>query len=171
VSDRPPDELAERRRTAVTRDIARGVRHPRKRAFLEAYATSGNITLAAESAGVGRATHYVWMRDDPAYAEAARIAKEISCDLLEAALRQRGMGWTEPILNAQGEVVGHHRRYDTTSAIFLLKGARPHVYRERYEHSGPDGGPIPVEHRIEDIVAKLRAARGLPENVIDVEEA
>ena len=34
---------------------------------------------------------------------------------------------------------------DTVAMIFLLKGLRPKKYRERYEHSGPQEGPIPLE--------------------------
>jgi hypothetical protein len=29
--------------------------------------------------------------------------------------------------------------------IFMLKGAKPEKYRERFEHSGPSGGPIPTQ--------------------------
>jgi hypothetical protein len=33
-------------------------------------------------------------------------------------------------------------RSDTVAAIFLLKGARPHVYRDRHEVTGKEGGPL-----------------------------
>jgi hypothetical protein len=40
------------------------------------------------------------------------------------------------------------REYDTTAAIFWLKGALPEKYRDRYEHrhSGPAGGPIQMQN-------------------------
>ena len=44
----------------------------------------------------------------------------------------------------KGEVVGTIRKYSDTLLIFLLKGALPEVYRERYEISGGNK-PLRVE--------------------------
>jgi hypothetical protein len=41
------------------------------------------------------------------------------------------------------------REYSDTLLMFLLKGKRPELYRDRRvtaEMSGPNGGPIPIEH-------------------------
>lgn len=45
------------------------------------------------------------------------------------------------------------REYSDTLAIFLLKAHKPEKYRERHEHTGPNGGPIQfekIERRIVD---------------------
>lgn len=47
--------------------------------------------------------------------------------------------------NNQGTgVVGQKRVKSDTMLIFMLKGAAPEKYRERFEHSGPAGGPIQI---------------------------
>jgi terminase small subunit-like protein len=106
------------------------IRHPKKRAFLGRYAESANVRQACEAVGINRQTHYNWLKSDPDYAEAFERAKDEAADRLEELARSRASAGSDTLL------------------IFLLKGARPDVYRERYEHSGPGGGPIPHEARI-----------------------
>src|SRR5947209_7038205 len=43
-----------------------------------------------------------------------------------------------------GEKVGSIRKYSDHLLQTMLKGRRPDVYRERYEHSGPGGAPLPT---------------------------
>jgi hypothetical protein len=118
--------------------------HPKKRAFLVAYAASGTINRAAIAADINRGSHLVWLRDDDAYATAFAQAKEIAADRLEDEARRRAVeGELEPVYQG-GRLVGWKRVKDTTLLIFLLKGMRPEKYREHFEHSGPGGGPIPI---------------------------
>ncbi len=132
------------------RDIA----HLKKRAFLGAYAECGSVAKAAKTAGISRRSHQLWMKASgpgaDAYREAFAEAHEMACDMLEAEARTRAVEGTRrykfyrgrPILDPRtGEPYFEHD-YSDTLLIFLLKGARPEKYRERYEHSGPDGGPI-----------------------------
>lgn len=121
-------------------------RHPKKRAFLAAYATCGNITTAAEAAKIDRTTYYVWTENDPDFVTAANFAREEAADRLEEEARRRAAeGFNEPVFY-QGEQVGAVRRYSDTLLIFLLKGARPEKYADRHEVSGRNGGPVGVEH-------------------------
>ena len=122
----------------------------KKRAFLAAYAKSGNISTAAEAAGIDRRRHYEWLADDPdgSYAAAVAAAYDQAGDYLEEKARQRATeGWEEPVWY-QGDEVGRVRKYSDTLLIFLLKGAKPDKYRERgtFEHTGKDGGPIEHKH-------------------------
>lgn len=71
------------------------IRHPKKRAFLAAYAACGNVTLAAEGAGIHRTLHYRWLGDDLTYADAFRQAEEQAADRLEQAARARAVGGVE----------------------------------------------------------------------------
>src|SRR5215510_13012940 len=61
------------------------ISHVKKRAFLAAYGKMGNVALAAEIAKVDRRTHYDWLKNDPAYAEAFR---EFAAAFLDEQLRQ-----------------------------------------------------------------------------------
>ena len=117
---------------------------PKKRAFLLAYAELGIVTYAAKAAQIHRLTHNDWLKTDAVYAADFEVAKEGAADRLEReALRRAVEGWDEPIV-WRGEVTGMVRRYSDTLLIFMLKGAKPEKYRERFEHSGPGGGPIAV---------------------------
>ena len=122
------------------------ITHPRKRAFLAAYAECGNVTTAAELSKVRRSTVYLWRESDPAFVEAMAAAEEQAADLLEQEARRRAhAGVDEPVFY-KGDECGVVRRYSDTLLIFLLKGARPEKYRERIsqEIGGPGGGPVEV---------------------------
>jgi hypothetical protein len=129
-----------------------------KREFLKAFAAVGVLTWAAERAGVCRDCHYKWLKNDPNYVEAYLQAEDMAKDALEAEAHRRAVHGTEErelTIEEQhdkdGKSTGRTRKLKTTSRlsdtllIFLLKGARPAKFRERYEFSGPGGGPIQVE--------------------------
>lgn len=137
-----------------------------KKAFLAAYAGTGNISAAAKAAGIDRTAHYEWIKSDEAYREAFDVADAESVDLLEREARRRAAeGVDEPVIHqgqmmgawvtANGETVAPNtpgatlipltiKKYSDTLLIFLLKGARPERYRDnaRVEHTGRGGGPI-----------------------------
>lgn len=69
--------------------------HPKKRAFLAAYAECGTVTRAAEIAGIERNTHYVWLKDDPDYAKACEAAYEQAAERLEQEARRRAVEGVE----------------------------------------------------------------------------
>ena len=120
--------------------------HPKKAAFLAALAEVGNITQAAEIAGIDRKTHYIWMKNDPDYSAAYEAAMEQAADRLEQEARRRAVeGVAKPVFY-QGRQVGVVQEYSDTLLIFLLKGARPEKYAERYDQriSGPGGGPLQI---------------------------
>jgi len=89
--------------------------HPKKRAVLAAYATSGRLVHACKSAKTDAFMHYYWMRTDPAYATAFAEAQEVVANLLEeeAIRRATKMQHASDVL-----------------LIFLLKGAKPQKYRD-----------------------------------------
>jgi hypothetical protein len=105
---------------------------PKKRAFLRAYAeTGGNISKAAEAAGITRWTHYEWLRIDPDYPDLFEDARTQAGDTLEAEATRRAVeGVLEPVFY-QGQEVGAVRRYSDTLLIVRLKAAKPEEYRER----------------------------------------
>lgn len=121
-------------------------RQQKKKAFLAAFAEVGNITRAAELAGVSRAMHYDWLRDDPDYPALFQAADQQACDRLEQEARRRAVeGTLKPVFQG-GKKVGVVQEYSDTLLIFLMKGAMPERYKDRVhsEVSAPGGGPVEV---------------------------
>ena len=127
----------------------------KKDIFLEAYAKCGNVSRAATLSDIDRGQHYRWMLSDPKYAVAFEMAQEQAIELLEAEVRRRGLeGDKKYKFDKAGKPIKHprtgepyyERQYSDTLLIFLLKSLKPGVYRDRVEHTGPDGGPITIEH-------------------------
>ena len=110
----------------------------RQDAFLKEYKLCATVTHAAKLANIGRQTHYDWLRKDEEYQVAFAEAEIAATDALVAEARRRATQGVEESVYYQGEVVGTIRKYSDTLLIFLLKGALPEVYRERYEISGGD---------------------------------
>jgi len=113
---------------AVTRR-SDNIRHPRKRAFLTAYAETGNVTQAAETAGIHRDTHYAWLESDQGYPAAFATAGEAAADRLEAEARRRAVEGVEQPVWYHGMQVGSARRYSDRLLMFLLRGVRPERYQ------------------------------------------
>jgi hypothetical protein len=114
------------------------IEHPRQREFLIAYEMCGNVNTASRTIHLNPFDVYKW-RDEKhedsgeltVEAKTFRLALQI-CDehritALEKEARRRAFAGSDILL------------------IFLLKGARPHVYRDnaKIEMSGPDGVPLP----------------------------
>ena len=132
----------------------------KKIAFLEAYAKIGTITYAAKASGVNRQRHYDWLKGDAEYVGHFASAQEQAIEVMEVeALRRAVTGVDKPIY-FQGKKIDTIKEYSDILLIFLLKGARPEKYRDRMEHTGQGGGPIPVQHDLSKLPAdKLLALR------------
>jgi hypothetical protein len=110
--------------------------------FLKALAESGNVTIAARQAKVGRTLVYETERADPAFKEAWLNALEEAADLLEEEARRRAYkGVKKPVFQG-GECVGFIQEYSDTLLIFLLKGIRPKKFRDRHEVDVPPDSPL-----------------------------
>jgi hypothetical protein len=107
---------------------------PKKRAsFLAALAESGNVSEACKLAVVSRDCVYRLRKNDTDFAAAWEAAIEIACDVLEKEARRRAVdGWLEPVHHL-GIPTSYVVKYSDTLLIFLLKGANPEKYRERYD--------------------------------------
>lgn len=117
-----------------------------KRAYLVGYIRGGTKTSAAAAAKVSLRTGWNWRHDasDPAFLAAFRQADGIRGERMEDEAWRRGHdGWEEPVYQG-GQLVGTLHKHSDTLLIFSMKGEMPGKYRERVEHSGPKGGPIPI---------------------------
>lgn len=99
-------------------------------------AIAGGISLAgaARAAGVTHATIYERRKIDPEFAKAIETAREAGADRMEDELLKHGVQYKSD-----------------TALIFLLKGRRPHIYRENVAIGGFDGGPVQYE-RVERVI-------------------
>ena len=109
----------------------------KRAAFLAAYRETGNVRVACEAAQISRSSIYRWLAQDPDYAEEFEQAKADAVDVLEAEARRRAVDGVEELVGwYKGQAGGTVRRYSDTLLIFLLKGLKPEVYRERLEVRG-----------------------------------
>jgi len=84
--------------------------------FIEILGASCNVSLAAEGAGVGRATAYEHRAQFPEFAKRWEDAEERAVDLLEEEAWKRAKAQSDTLM------------------IFLLKGRRRKIYGESIEH-------------------------------------
>jgi hypothetical protein len=110
----------------------------KKRAFVLAFARTGNKAQAARVAGIHPDTPYSrqW-RNDRVLQAALRQAKEAAADLIEQEAYRRAVdGVEKPTGWYQGKPAAMVREYSDLLTIFLLKGLRPERYKERVEMRG-----------------------------------
>lgn len=133
------------------------VAHPRKVAFLAAYAELGNVRDAAEIAGVSRRIHYAWLDGDGDYAAAFEDAREAAADVLERSALERAVaGIDEPVFY-KGEVVGSIKRYSDSLLMFLLRGVRPEKFRERVDLRNVTPRDPSVDRAVLDLIGSPEA--------------
>jgi len=140
---------------------------PQKRAYLCALVSRWHFEAAAAAAGVEARTGYNWRADkgDVLFQAALERAGELFVERAEAELWRRGIDGVEKPVYQAGALIGTVREYDTTAAIFMLKGAKPEKYRERFEHSGELHGKFDVllstaKGTLERKLARLVEQRG-----------
>lgn len=112
--------------------------------FLERLAETGNVSLAAQFAGLSKQTAYNHRHSDDEFARQWDDALDTATDLLEQEARRRAYeGVDEPVFY-KGDEVGTIRKYSDTLLIFLLKGLRPEKYRDNATvvHEGNPQKPI-----------------------------
>lgn len=126
----------------------------RRQLFLEQLALGKSPAYACKAADIGYTTAWEWRRDDPKFAAQWTEAVEHGVDLLEDECRRRAYeGCNKPVFQG-GIEVGQVREYSDTLMVLMMKGRRKHVYSERTEHTGVDGGPVRHEMEVTFVKAK-----------------
>jgi hypothetical protein len=108
----------------------------RQRLYLEALAEIPRLGRAAKKAGVSGIQAMAWRRKDQVFAQAFEVAYRMGLERAEGELWRRGIEGVEKPVYQQGKLVGTVREFDTTAAMFMLRGAMPEKYREK---GGPEG--------------------------------
>lgn len=88
-----------------------------------------------------------WKRNYPSFAKATRVGKEEADNAVAHRLYRRAMGYSHPEekihFDREGEVIRadtmKHYPPDTGAAQFWLTNRQPTLWRQRVEHTGPDG--------------------------------
>jgi hypothetical protein len=105
-----------------------------KKAMLDSLEKSlGVVTAACKAVGIGRTTHYLWMKDDPEYKAAVDELSDVAIDFAESHLHKQIKGG------------------NSTSTIFFLKTkGKKRGYVERQEIEATMGKMFQVEILGED---------------------
>jgi hypothetical protein len=119
--------------------------------FLTELEQGASLTKAAQVAGFDRRS-FQRLRFDPdggltEFGQQVAEAVEAGTDtLIDEAKRRAADGYEKPVYQG-GVLVGHVREYSDQLLIFLIKKRDP-SYRENHQVqlTGPDGGPVRVEH-------------------------
>jgi hypothetical protein len=123
----------------------------KKEAFLDLLADGQTVMAAAEEVQVPRRTIYSWRAADHDFAAAWELAYEQGTDKLERVAQERAINGSDLLL------------------IFLLKGRRPHVYRDNVRHEVDARLTVTVEDaraELEDRIAAIDGHRAaLPRTV------
>lgn len=158
---RPPLERLRRESLEAGDRCFPEIPEPKRRAFLAALSVTASNVKACLMADIDAKTPYNWLKQkNEAFLAAYEAARQIAGDVLEAeAVRRAHDGVDRPVYQ-QGRLVGYERVYSDTLLIFLLKGMRPEVYRERHELTGK-GGPVAFQFAqfIEDAYARRQQAQ------------
>lgn len=107
----------------------------KKAVVLYWFRRTGALAVALRRAGIGRARHTKWLHEDEKYEQAFNSSQETVADTLEAEAMRRAVSGTHKPIYFKGEQIDTVREYSDVLLMFLLKGARPEKYRERFDVS------------------------------------
>ena len=147
---------------------------PRQRTFIEAFYKEGTIADACRETGVTRQAHHgVWMAKNaesgdhvyPLYVQIFADARAALVELAEGQLWRMGVKGIEEPVFWQGAKTDHKiTKFSVQALDRWLRANCPEKYKERFEHTGADGGPmhmtIDAARQIADNFDKRHRARG-----------
>ena len=116
--------------------------------FLTALRVTGSVTAAAEYSGIHRRSVYKARDRSKTFAESWDEALNQAKYALETEARRRAIDGADKPIFYKGVQVATIKEYSDRLLEVLLKAHMPEKYRERFEHTGADGGPIRVDQTI-----------------------
>lgn len=159
-----PQDVQEVSSDLTLRELRLLLPSDKKRAFLAAFAVTGIRSKACRAAGgVSLASVKTWYQNDPIFARAYELARDVANDALEEEAHRRGVEGVVrevygklPGKDSGVGVVGTEMVYSDTMLAMLLNGNLPNKYRRNISVSGPDGGPIQIEPVTQRLAARLQ---------------
>lgn len=106
------------------------MRHEWQEMFFYALGETGNVSEAAEFAGISRRHAYRCRAEDQEFADRWDDCREAGVDKLEQEARRRARDGVSRNVLYQGTPVDVVREYSDTLMIFLLKAYRPEVFQD-----------------------------------------
>ncbi|MGH7486398.1 MAG: hypothetical protein ACREMY_12495 [bacterium] len=137
-------------------------------AFLAAFVKLPSVTAAAAAAGIGRSTHYDWLKEDAEYRFMWEQTYPIAYDGLEDLAVEAAVLGIEEVTTEDGKVTKVVRRRSERMLELLLRAKKSREYnRSTVSHVGPDG-EAPIEINLsagEVLLSKIAAlaVKGAPE--------
>ncbi len=125
--------------------------------FIAEFAKRASVRAACARANISRKNAYEARKQDPEFAARWKVARAEAIDKLEEeAWRRAHDGVDEPVFGSLGYrkgsgEIGTIRKYSDKLLLALLQAHKPSRYRQtvRNEHTGPNGGPIPVKTTVD----------------------
>jgi len=118
--------------------------------FLDALAETGIVTIAAKSAGITRTSVYAWRAEEPEFRAEWEKALELGLDAMEDEGRRRAMHGVRRSIYYQGQEVGSQQDFSDVLLMFMLKGRRPEIFKDRMH----------VEHEaVRDKIERLKRGK------------
>jgi hypothetical protein len=151
-----------KRKTRITRNPA--AHDAYKQLLLKALAKSKSPAWAAEEAGIGRSTAWLWRKNDPEFAATWNEAVTEGVDRLEDEAHRRAVeGYNPRPVYHKGKKVGEIREHSDSLLGLLLKSRRPEVYARSRD------APAKVEVRmsLEESRNRLVMRLGVPLPMIE----
>ena len=116
--------------------------------FLAQLAATGNVSIAAQKASITRTHTYTTRYKDEDFAAQWDEAMQVAVDALEAEARRRAVEGVDEPVYYKGQLIDTIKKYSDNLLITLLKAHRPEKFRERFEHTGADGGPLRIDSTV-----------------------
>jgi hypothetical protein len=151
-----------KRKTRITRNPA--AHDAYKKRLLKALAKGKSPAWAAEEAGIGRSTAWLWRQNDPEFATAWDEAVAEGVDRLEDEAHRRAVeGYNPRPIYHKGKKVGEIREYSDSLLALLLKSRKPEVYARGDKAPTPN---VPLNITLEEHFKQLERL-GLPLPVLE----
>jgi hypothetical protein len=127
------------RRFGKASPLRRTLSPSRRAVFLNHLSVLGNVTAAADAAGVRTQLCYLERQRNDEFAQQWAEALDHAADALEHEAHRRAVTGVEEPFYQGGKMVGTIRRYSDNLLILLLKGSRPEKFRDKLA-GAPHGG-------------------------------
>ncbi len=119
--------------------------------FLIVLSQKANVTEACEAIGVSNQALYEYKKEHPTFASKWVSTVDQALDKLEQEAWRRACDGVDKPVHYKGERVDTIREYSDALLMFLLRGHRPNIYRER-----PPEAPQTIDKPILNVIETAR---------------